>query len=281
MPLSELFLVIAALIIGLVGGALAIRALKVRQRQDEGAVAVRALEQRLDVMTAEMNRTFAQALQQATQSLNGTIGSVRDETRAVREETRAAIQQQSLQVTQTLGDLKATNSRILEQSRSLDEFQRMLQSPKLRGDFGEFTLEQMLARPAAGRAVRDPGVDRKRPRGRARPHAVRRAVHRLQVSARQLSARARGPTEPAARDAAMKQFYSDVRGRIEGNCRSLRAAAGDARRGLHVRAGRERLLRSHRPARAADLRPRVAMWCRFRRTRCTPTFRRWPSASAA
>jgi DNA anti-recombination protein RmuC len=144
MSLSALSIAVAALLIGLVVGALAARALKAGRREDDASQAVRALDQRLDVITAELNRTFAQALQQATQSLAGTIGTVRDETRAVRDETRSAIQQQSLQVTQTLGDLKATNSRILEQSRSLDEFQRMLQSPKLRGDFGEFTLEQML-----------------------------------------------------------------------------------------------------------------------------------------
>jgi DNA recombination protein RmuC len=214
MPLSELFLVIAALIIGLVGGALAIRALMAGQQKDEGAVAVRALEQRLDVITAEMNRTFAQGLQQATQSLNGTIGTVRDETRAVREETRAAIQQQSLQVTQTLGDLKDTNSRILEQSRSLDEFQRMLQSPKLRGDFGEFTLEQMLRdllpseQYECQASIGDGRVDA----------LIRTPYGALCIDCKfplDNFRRALRETEPAARDAAMKQFYSDVRGRIK------------------------------------------------------------------
>ena len=214
MPLSELSIAIAALLIGLAGGALAVRALKAERQRDDASVAVRGLEQRLDVINAEMNRTFAQALQQATQSLNGTIGNVRDETRAVREETRAALQQQSLQVTQTLGDLKATNSRILEQSRSLDEFQRMLQSPKLRGDFGEFTLEQMLrdllpseqyecqASIGNGRVdalVRTPYgalcIDCKFPLDN-----FRRALHE---------------TENGSRDAAMKQFYSDVKGRIK------------------------------------------------------------------
>ncbi len=214
MPLSELSIAIAALLIGLVGGALAVRALKAGRRSDETSDAVRGVAQRLDVITAEMNRTFAQALQQATQSLNGTIGSVRDEARAVREETRAAIHQQSLQMTQTLGDLNATNNRILEQSRSLDEFQRMLQSPKLRGDFGEFTLEQMLrdllpsehyecqASIGTGRVdalIRTPYgglcIDCKFPLDNFR--------------------RALQESEGSVRDAAMKQFYSDVRGRIK------------------------------------------------------------------
>jgi DNA recombination protein RmuC len=214
MTVSVLSIAVAALLIGLIGGALAVRALKASLRETDSTAAIRSLDQRLDVITGEMNRTFAQALQQATQSLNGTIGTVRDEARAVREETRTAIQQQSLHVAQTLGDLNATNSRILEQSRSLDEFQRMLQSPKLRGDFGEFTLEQMLrdllpaehyecqASIGAGRVdalIRTPYgslcIDCKFPLDNFR--------------------RALQATEPGARDSAMKLFYSDVKGRIK------------------------------------------------------------------
>ncbi len=214
MPLSELSIAVAALFIGLVGGALAVRALKAGHRSDETSVAVRALEQRLDVVNAEMNRTFAQALQQATQSLNGTIGTVRDETRAVREETRAAIQQQSLEVTQTLGDLKATNGRILDQSRSLDEFQRMLQSPKLRGDFGEFTLEQMLRDLLPAEQYECQASI-----GTGRVDALIRTPYGgLCIDCKfPLDNFRRGlqETDEPARDAAMKQFYSDVKARIK------------------------------------------------------------------
>src|SRR6476661_2135202 len=109
MTLSVLSIAVAALLIGLAGGALAVQALKAGRRQpDATAAAVADLHTRLDAITGELNRTFAQALQQATQSLSGTIGAVRDETKAVREETRSAIQQQSLQMAQTLGDLSAT-----------------------------------------------------------------------------------------------------------------------------------------------------------------------------
>jgi len=214
MPLSELSIAVAALLIGLAGGALAIRALKGDRQTDETSLAVRALEQRLDVINAEMNRTFAQALQQATQSLNGTIGTVRDETRAVREETRAALHEQSLQVTQTLGDLKATNSRILEQSRSLDEFQRMLQSPKLRGDFGEFTLEQMLRDllPAEH-------YECQAPIGNGRVDALIRTPYgALCIDCKfplDNFRRALQLPENGSRDAAMKQFYSDVKARMK------------------------------------------------------------------
>jgi len=212
MPLSALLIAVAALVAGVAVGILAVR---IRQGQppDEASSAVRALDARLDVITGEMNRTFAQALQQATQSLNGSIGAVRDETKAVREETRTAIQQQSLQVAQTLGDLNATNTRILEQSKSLDEFQRMLQSPKLRGDFGEFTLEQMLRdllpveQYECQAAIGNGRVDA----------LVRTPYGALCIDCKfplDNFRRALEATEPTARDAAMKAFYTDVKGRI-------------------------------------------------------------------
>jgi DNA recombination protein RmuC len=213
MSLSVLSIAIAALLVGLVGGALAVRALRAGRQGEAASSAIRSLDARLDVMTGEMNRTFSQALQQATQSLNGTLGTVRDETRAVREETRAAIQQQSLQVAQTLGDLNATNNRILEQSRSLDEFQRMLQSPKLRGDFGEFTLEQMLRD-----LLPSEHYECQAPIGSGRVDALIRTPYgALCIDCKfplDNFRRALQATEGAARDAAMKLFYSDVKARI-------------------------------------------------------------------
>ena len=214
MSASTLTIALAALVAGLIVGALAVRASRARRQTDQALDAVRSLDQRLDVITAEMNRTFAQGLQQATQSLAGTIGTVRDETRAVRDETRAAIQQQSIQVTETLGDLRATNGRILEQSRSLDEFQRMLQSPKLRGDFGEFTLEQMLRD-----LLPSEQYECQAPIGAGRVDAlVRTPYGALCIDCKfplDNFRRALQDTEPAARDASMRQFYSDVKARIK------------------------------------------------------------------
>jgi DNA recombination protein RmuC len=213
MALSALSIAFAALVIGLVGGALAVRALKSGRKASDAAATADNIHARLDAITGEMNRTFAQALQQATQSLNGTLGSVRDETRAVRDETRAAIQQQSLQMAQTLGDLNATNNRILEQSRSLDEFQRMLQSPKLRGDFGEFTLEQMLRDLLASEHY-----EIQAPIGRGRVDALIKTPHgSLCIDCKfplDNFRRALQASELPARDAAMKAFYSDVKARI-------------------------------------------------------------------
>jgi DNA recombination protein RmuC len=119
-----------------------------------------------------------------------------------------------VQVTDRLGDLKATNERIMEFSRSLDDFQRMLQSPKLRGDFGEFTLEQMLRDllPAEH-------WEAQAPIGSARVDAIVRTPYgALCIDCKfplDNFRRALQAAEPGARDAAMKAFYADVKGRID------------------------------------------------------------------
>jgi DNA recombination protein RmuC len=218
MSFPVLSIAVAALVLGAVGGALAVRALRSGRRSEEQAKDMqgllaeieqthRSLNARLDAVTGELNRTFAHALQQATQSLTGSIGSVR-------EETRAVLQEKFIQVTERLGDLKATNERIIEFSRSLDQFQRMLQSPKLRGDFGEFTLEQMLrdllpsehweAQAAIGSSRVDALIKT--------PHGALCIDCKFPLDNFR---RALESSEPTMRDAAMKLFYSDVRGRID------------------------------------------------------------------
>ncbi len=217
---SDLLWVIAsaALLVAALGVALAFRAFKEGRQTSATAAAVdavirqldqtsRGLNARLDGVTGEMNRTFSHALQQATQALTGSIGTVR-------EETRAAIQEKFGQVTERLGDLKATNDRIMEFSRSLDEFQRMLQSPKLRGDFGEFTLEQMLAD-----LVPAEHYETQAAIGGARVDALIRTPHgALCVDAKfplDNFRRALAAADIPARDAALKMFYTDVRARID------------------------------------------------------------------
>jgi DNA recombination protein RmuC len=211
-------LALAALLVAALGIALAFRALAERRRASEDAASAETvlrqldkasleLNARLDGVTGEMNRTFSHALQQATQALTGSIGTVR-------EETRATIQDNLVQVTQRLGDLKATNDRIMEFSRSLDEFQRMLQSPKLRGDFGEFTLEQMLAD-----LVPAEHYETQAPIGGARVDAIIRTPHgALCVDAKfplDNFRRALEAADAPARDAALKTFYADVRARVD------------------------------------------------------------------
>lgn len=181
------------------------RALEAVSRQlDQTTTAVNA---RLDGASGEMSRTLAQALQQATQALTGSIGTVR-------EETRARIDEKFLEVTERLGDLKATNERIMEFSRSLDDFQRMLQSPKLRGDFGEFTLEQMLADLVPAECY-----ECQAPIGAARVDALIRTPHgALCIDSKfplDNFRRALETNDAAARETSLKAFAADVRARID------------------------------------------------------------------
>jgi DNA recombination protein RmuC len=166
-----------------------------------------ALNGRLDGVSGELSRTLTESLQKTTQALTGSIGSVR-------EETRAKIDEKFVQITERLGDLKATNERIMEFSRSLDDFQRMLQSPKLRGDFGEFTLEQMLANLLPADCYICQATF-----GAVRVDALIRTPHGdLCVDSKfplDNFRRALEAPEGTAREAALKAFCADVKARID------------------------------------------------------------------
>lgn len=167
----------------------------------------RGWHSRLDGATGEMNRTLSTGLQQATQALASSIGSAR-------EETRARIDEKFLAVSERLGDLKATTDRIAEFSRSLDDFQRMLQSPKMRGDFGEFTLDQMLAD-----LIPMDCYDLQAAVQGARVDALVRTPHgALPIDSKfplDNFRRALDATDTPSREAAMKTFVADVRARID------------------------------------------------------------------
>lgn len=126
----------------------------------------------------EMRREVGGAVQAVGTGLAAQIEAVRDESRKAIEERFGAVHEriarqlgeiregvearlgQSLDksaavfkdVSDRLGDLKVTNERIMGFSRDLNELQSLLQSPKLRGNLGEFALDQMLSQvlPADG-----------------------------------------------------------------------------------------------------------------------------------
>jgi DNA recombination protein RmuC len=90
----------------------------------------------------------------------------------------------------------------------------MLQSPKLRGDFGEFTLEQMLAD-----LVPSDAYDVQAAVAGARVDALIRTPHGMLCIDSKFPLdnfrRALDAVEPAARDGFLKSFAADVRGRID------------------------------------------------------------------
>ncbi|MBI4476072.1 MAG: DNA recombination protein RmuC [Acidobacteria bacterium] len=177
-------------------------------------VVARRLEQvnggfnaRLDGATGEMSRTLVDGLQRATETLAASIGRAR-------EETRARLDEKLIEVTARLGDLKATSDRIVEFSRSLDEFHRMLQTPRLRGEFGEFALEQMLADVIPADCYECQAVV-----GAFRVDALVRTPHGVLCIDSKFPLdnlrRALAVSDAPIRDPLMKQFAADVRARID------------------------------------------------------------------
>ncbi|MBI3262697.1 MAG: DNA recombination protein RmuC [Acidobacteria bacterium] len=162
---------------------------------------------RLDGATGEMSRTLVEGLQRTTETLAASIGRAR-------EETRARLDEKLIEVTARLGDLKATSDRIVEFSRSLDEFQRMLQTPRLRGEFGEFALEQMLADVIPAESYECQALV-----GAFRVDALVRTPHgALCIDSKfplDNLRRALASSDPQIREQLLKQFAADVRGRID------------------------------------------------------------------
>lgn len=166
-----------------------------------------AFNARLDGATGEMSRTLVEGLQHATETLAASIGRAR-------EETRARLDENLLEVTARLGDLKATSDRIVEFSRSLDEFQRMLQTPRLRGEFGEFALEQMLADVVPAESYECQAMV-----GAFRVDALIRTPHGVLCVDSKFPLdnlrRALASSDTPLREQLLKQFAADVRGRID------------------------------------------------------------------
>ena len=135
------------------------------------------LNQRIDSAMGQTHRTLSQQLQEFQLSVQTTLSTSRQEInqtlaadthalaerfeqlRKTNEEKLELIRQEVeaklvenldrnlgvvKQMTEQLGDLKATNERIVEISKDINTLSDILQSPKLRGNFGEFELENLL-----------------------------------------------------------------------------------------------------------------------------------------
>ncbi|MFH1011404.1 MAG: DNA recombination protein RmuC [bacterium] len=72
------------------------------------------------------------------------LGDIQGRVEQKLTETLDRTSQTFKEVTDRLSDLRVTNERIVEFSRDLNRLNDILQSPKLRGEFGELTLEKML-----------------------------------------------------------------------------------------------------------------------------------------
>jgi len=114
-----------------------------------------SLQENLNVNLANSRRELPESLTNLTGSLEGKFENLKtstvDRLEAIRsnvelklgetiEKSAGALKE----VVTKLGDLKATNDRIVEISKDINQLSDILSTPKLRGNFGEFQLENML-----------------------------------------------------------------------------------------------------------------------------------------
>lgn len=120
------------------------------------------LDERFSGIQSSLNQDLAQnrhelsaSLEAATKSLQSRFDTLQQSTELKLEQIRDNVEQkltatldQNLgavrHMMEQLGDLKATNDRIVEISQDINKLSDILQAPKLRGQFGEFQLELLL-----------------------------------------------------------------------------------------------------------------------------------------
>lgn len=112
------------------------------QRQVTNEMATGRAEQRevLERTSRSLEERFEKLQASNEQKLTDIQGRVEQRL----GETLDRTSQTFKEVTDRLSDLRVTNERIVEFSRDLNRLNDILQSPKLRGEFGELTLEKML-----------------------------------------------------------------------------------------------------------------------------------------
>jgi DNA recombination protein RmuC len=114
-----------------------------------------SLQDSLSANLVDSRRELSQGLTTLAGSLEGKFESLRTSTEERLETIRANVESKLSEtveksagalkeVTASLGDLKATNDRIVEISQDINQLSDILSTPKLRGNFGEFQLENML-----------------------------------------------------------------------------------------------------------------------------------------
>jgi len=114
-----------------------------------------SLQDSLNVNLANSRRELSDGLTSLAGSLEGKFENLKTSTEERLETIRSNVESKLSEtiersagalkeVTASLGDLKATNDRIVEISKDINQLSDILSTPKLRGSFGEFQLENML-----------------------------------------------------------------------------------------------------------------------------------------
>jgi DNA recombination protein RmuC len=111
-----------------------------------------AMEERLQAMHRELQQQFEGLRMSLQESLAGSrrelFGMVTALQQGVEQRLNDNITQHSTlfkDMAEKLGELRVTNERIIAISADINQLSRILESPKLRGNVGEFELERMLS----------------------------------------------------------------------------------------------------------------------------------------
>jgi DNA recombination protein RmuC len=111
-----------------------------------------AMEERLQAMQRELQRQFetlrAHIQDHLSDSRREVFGMVTALQQGVEQRLGDNLTQHSTlfrEMAERLGELRVTNERIVAISQDIHQLSRILESPKLRGNIGEFELERMLS----------------------------------------------------------------------------------------------------------------------------------------
>lgn len=110
--------------------------------QVTGELATGRREQR--EVLEKTSRTLEERFERLQTSSEKKLGEIQNRVDQRLSETLDRTGRTFKEVTDRLADLRVTNERIVEFSRDLNRLNDILQTPKLRGEFGELTLERML-----------------------------------------------------------------------------------------------------------------------------------------
>ncbi len=120
----------------------------------EGRESRRRLEEKLESQRQELAQSVTlanQSLQQQVQGLDQRVSHSLDSVQSSVSRSLGATTETIGKIGEQLGELGQSAARIMEVGRQVSSLQDVLQPPKLRGNFGELLLEQLLTQilPAA------------------------------------------------------------------------------------------------------------------------------------
>ena len=101
--------------------------------------------QELAETLARVSATLEQKFDNLMQTNDKRLDEIREKVESKLKETITENSKVFSDVIKNIGELKSTNDRIVEISKDINQLSRILSSPKLRGNFGEFELQNMLS----------------------------------------------------------------------------------------------------------------------------------------